>query len=255
MQWQISGCVVCATAGVCAAQVVFSDNFNTGPSPLWGNERGGWAASGGTYSATQPSNSPPTLSSLPFTLSDLDLEVDIRQVSDGGVYLHIDAGAQNGVLLVTGGNLHTGRGFYWHTITNGGFSSQLNPSAPVFNQLDNIHIRVTARGPNYSVYLNGSSTPATTLTLSQWRTGGVGLYDFSASPVQDFDSFVLSRVCYANCDNSTVPPLMNVGDFTCFLMKYAAGDSYANCDGSTSAPVLNVQDFSCFLQKYAAGCP
>jgi hypothetical protein len=30
---------------------------------------------------------------------------------------------------------------------------------------------------------------------------------------------------------------------------------YANCDGSTTAPVLNVGDFTCFLQKYAAGCP
>jgi len=30
---------------------------------------------------------------------------------------------------------------------------------------------------------------------------------------------------------------------------------YANCDSSTAPPVLNVQDFTCFLQKFAAGCP
>ena len=30
---------------------------------------------------------------------------------------------------------------------------------------------------------------------------------------------------------------------------------YANCDGSTIAPVLNVNDFQCFLNAYAAGCP
>ena len=30
---------------------------------------------------------------------------------------------------------------------------------------------------------------------------------------------------------------------------------YANCDGSTIAPILNVNDFSCFLNVYAAGCP
>ena len=35
----------------------------------------------------------------------------------------------------------------------------------------------------------------------------------------------------------------------------AAVGCYANCDGSTVAPVLNVQDFGCFLQKYAGGCP
>jgi photosystem II stability/assembly factor-like uncharacterized protein len=61
--------------------------------------------------------------------------------------------------------------------------------------------------------------------------------------------------CYANCDNSTAPPILNVADFTCFLQRFAAGDPYANCDNSTQQPVLNVADFTCFLQKYAAGCP
>jgi hypothetical protein len=61
--------------------------------------------------------------------------------------------------------------------------------------------------------------------------------------------------CYANCDQSTVAPILNVGDFTCFLQRFAAGDSYANCDNSTVAPVLNVGDFTCFLQRFAAGCP
>jgi hypothetical protein len=61
--------------------------------------------------------------------------------------------------------------------------------------------------------------------------------------------------CYANCDGSTTAPVLNVGDFTCFLQKFAAADPYANCDQSTTPPVLNVGDFTCFLQKYAAGCP
>ncbi|MEX2219709.1 MAG: hypothetical protein WD749_13230 [Phycisphaerales bacterium] len=61
--------------------------------------------------------------------------------------------------------------------------------------------------------------------------------------------------CYANCDNSTQPPVLNVADFGCFLTRYAAGDAYANCDNSTQPPVLNVADFGCFLTKYAAGCP
>jgi hypothetical protein len=65
----------------------------------------------------------------------------------------------------------------------------------------------------------------------------------------------VAGACYPNCDASTVAPVLNVGDFTCFLQKYAAGDPYANCDGSTVQPVLNVGDFTCFLQKYAAGCP
>jgi hypothetical protein len=61
--------------------------------------------------------------------------------------------------------------------------------------------------------------------------------------------------CYANCDESTTAPVLNVADFTCFLNRFAAGESYANCDQSTTAPVLNVADFTCFLQSFAAGCP
>ncbi|MBL9031750.1 MAG: hypothetical protein JNM80_08580 [Phycisphaerae bacterium] len=60
--------------------------------------------------------------------------------------------------------------------------------------------------------------------------------------------------CYANCDGSTIPPVLNVNDFTCFLNEFAAGNSYANCDGSTTPPVLNVNDFTCFLNAFAAGC-
>jgi hypothetical protein len=60
--------------------------------------------------------------------------------------------------------------------------------------------------------------------------------------------------CYANCDSSTVDPVLNVLDFNCFLNNFAAGNSYANCDASTLAPVLNVLDFNCFLSRFAAGC-
>jgi hypothetical protein len=60
--------------------------------------------------------------------------------------------------------------------------------------------------------------------------------------------------CYANCDNSTTPPILNVQDFSCFLNRYSANDPWANCDGSTTAPVLNVNDFTCFLNRFAAGC-
>ena len=61
--------------------------------------------------------------------------------------------------------------------------------------------------------------------------------------------------CYANCDGSTLAPLLNVNDFICFNNLYATGSSLANCDGSTLTPILNVNDFTCFLNKFAAGCP
>ncbi|MFN0131948.1 MAG: hypothetical protein ACKVW3_05385 [Phycisphaerales bacterium] len=61
--------------------------------------------------------------------------------------------------------------------------------------------------------------------------------------------------CYANCDASSVPPVLNVVDFICFQTRFAAQDPYANCDASTTPPVLNVADFVCFLNSFAGGCP
>lgn len=44
---------------------------------------------------------------------------------------------------------------------------------------------------------------------------------------------------------------------SCFSVVYKPSltPCYANCDNSSISPVLNVNDFVCFLSKYAAGCP
>jgi spore coat protein A, manganese oxidase len=60
--------------------------------------------------------------------------------------------------------------------------------------------------------------------------------------------------CYANCDASTTPPVLNVEDFSCFINMFATGNPYANCDQSTTPPILNVEDFSCFINRFAQGC-
>lgn len=60
--------------------------------------------------------------------------------------------------------------------------------------------------------------------------------------------------CYANCDNSTVAPILNANDFQCFMNRYIQGTPYANCDNSTATPILNVVDFQCFMNKFAVGC-
>lgn len=57
--------------------------------------------------------------------------------------------------------------------------------------------------------------------------------------------------CYANCDGSTLSPILNVDDFLCFVDRFAAGDPYTNCDGSTQEPILNVDDFLCFINEFA----
>jgi hypothetical protein len=69
--------------------------------------------------------------------------------------------------------------------------------------------------------------------------------------------------CYANCDQSTTPPILNVEDFTCFINEFASAQAlphaqqlphYANCDQSTTVPILNVEDFTCFINRFAQGC-
>jgi hypothetical protein len=61
--------------------------------------------------------------------------------------------------------------------------------------------------------------------------------------------------CWANCDESSAPPVLNVDDFVCFASRFVAGDPYTNCDRSSTPPVLNVNDFVCFVQRFAGGCP
>jgi hypothetical protein len=84
-----------------------------------------------------------------------------------------------------------------------------------------------------------------------------GNYPYHCHILEHEDNEMMRQMavtCYANCDASTVAPVLNVNDFGCFLNTFAAGNAYANCDGSTLSPVLNVLDFACFLNKFAAGC-
>jgi hypothetical protein len=125
--------------------------------------------------------------------------------------------------------------------------------------------RLTAAFDGVGITVNSITfTSPTQITLnvtldSEATTGGRALNvtnpDGQSASSGDPIFTVLSAPCYANCDGSTVAPVLNIIDFTCFLQKFAAGDPYANCDQSTVAPVLNVIDLTCFLQKYAAGCP
>jgi len=104
--------------------------------------------------------------------------------------------------------------------------------------------------------------PASFLTSearSIWSGGGftyvAGLGYNTATARSEALLWKRATPCYANCDGSTVPPVLNISDFICFQTRYAAGDPYANCDGSTTPPILNVNDFICFQTKFAAGCP
>jgi hypothetical protein len=46
----------------------------------------------------------------------------------------------------------------------------------------------------------------------------------AANATADFDiieAYILKPGCYANCDASTIPPVLNVADFSCFLNQFA----------------------------------
>jgi hypothetical protein len=181
------------------AATVFSDDFNSGASASWSNSRGSWSAAGGVYNATSPNNNPATYSAVLSGLTDFAVDVDVNSVSDGGIWLRSSFGGSgiSGILLVTGGHGNTGTGFYWHSVTNDSFSSVGSPSnSNLFAQGDNIHVRVEVSGNTYKAFLNGSSTPATTLVDNTFTSGSVGLYDFAGAPNpnQTFDNFVVAAV-------------------------------------------------------------
>jgi serralysin len=89
-------------------------------------------------------------------------------------------------------------------------------------------------------------------------------YNNCGSALTSTAVLTVNQTCYANCDGSTQPPILNVDDFTCFINSFAAAQTlpvasqitaYANCDGSTTVPILNVDDFTCFINRFAQGCP
>jgi hypothetical protein len=105
---------------------------------------------------------------------------------------------------------------------------------------------------------------------------GVGVYiagytsgTLGASALGGMDAWLASipampPPCAANCDGNSIPPILNVDDFTCFINAFAEAallpheqqvGHYANCDGSTMEPALNIDDFGCFINRYALGCP
>lgn len=175
-----------AFVGVAASSVgQFFDNFNSGASGYWGNESGAWVASGGVYSAGLPSNFPNASSSLPWVVGDGEIEADINNVTDGGIWIRSSSAGGSigrvGVLLITKNN-----SLYWHVVTDpNSYGGSLNTVTGFFNQGDNIHLKVKAVGNDYFAYLNGSNTALTGVTTAAFASGQFALYDFSA---QTFDN-------------------------------------------------------------------
>jgi hypothetical protein len=127
--------------------------------------------------------------------------------------------------------------------------SNLSTLAPAFQLPSN-----TSGFPTISGIFFGDYIMADTRVCDVYA-GFVSRTSYSSGVLGTYVSKVSTCSCYANCDNSTVTPVLNINDFVCFLNAFAAGDPYANCDGSSVSPVLNINDFVCFQNAIAAGCP
>src|SRR5690349_9770240 len=104
------------------AGVIFSDDFASGPSSLWGNESGDWTASSGAYFATAPNNQPNAYSSVPYDLRNFAVDFDINDVSDGGIFLRATPEPATpcgikGILLNF--KVPGGARVYWHIFYDG----------------------------------------------------------------------------------------------------------------------------------------
>ncbi|MGE3180139.1 MAG: hypothetical protein AB7N71_00785 [Phycisphaerae bacterium] len=209
---------------------VFLDDFDQGPSPLWGNEVGDWTTLGGVYFAQQPSNNPATRTFLPLQYRNVDLEVDVNALRDGGLFLRYNLDG-DGVLLVlggAGGGAHPPGGpghdgLYWHTIVNENITGTFG-SVNGLGILDqDVHLRVVVCGARYSVYLNDADIAATELVTDQFSSGRIGLYDYSVQSPQSFDNFVMVWTPASdgdmNCD--TLVTVSDIGGFVLALTNPA----------------------------------
>ena len=173
---------VVATFSVWAQPVNFTDNFSP-PSSLWNSLTGNWTASAGDYYAQNPNNSPFALTVLPLDLSNYSLTVQVNNLADSGILVRSN-GSSNYVLLVLGGlgygqgirSSVAGTGIYWADSSNPNATTNLVTN--VFTPGGTYSITVTAVGDTFSAYINGASTPVTTITdAAGGASGMVGLYD------------------------------------------------------------------------------
>ena len=164
-----------------------------------GDEYGSWSFADGVYDAALPSPRPPAYSSITGQdLTDFIVEVDVHALRDGGLFLR-SQDLDNSVVLVTGGKGGSHDGLYWHVRRNGEYGEILNEVYIPELRGQDVSLKVEVTGDTYSAYINGETTPITTLTTSAFSSGGAALYDYDA--LQSFSNLFLTLVT-----PQTVPP-------------------------------------------------
>jgi hypothetical protein len=181
---------------------------------------------------------------------------DLQATGFTGVYRIASGGAANNTdrpimyNRVGFNNLHLPAGDYWvdyqyTNVVGSAFSSYVM-------DVDPFGIQFTPLGNSRQ------------LTTAGWNLTAIAPNDDPVDVPFAITGTVGGAPCYANCDHSTTPPVLNVEDFVCFINEFAQGQllptaqqitHYANCDGSTTEPVLNVEDFICFINEFSQGCP
>jgi hypothetical protein len=251
----LAAAIAAVLQATAAGDVLFTDDFTDGASALWGDEIGDWSAADGVYQATHPSNTPPTVTSLPFLVRDFTIEVDINDIQDGGIWLRcvfdpVSGAARDGVLLVTGGDLGTYSGFYWHVFQNGAYSAALERSGEGFFEIgvSDVTIRVEVIGHAYTLFLDDDPQPVTTLTTDLFCDGRVGLYDYSN---QTFDNFVLTELTSGCVEDIDCDGQVNVNDLLELLGAWGdtSGRADINHDG-----IVDVTDLLAILGAWGP-CP
>jgi hypothetical protein len=127
-------------------------------------------------------------------------------------------------------------------VTNGQVTwiGSIGGSADPFNDLTFASAPVSVHGVRSSggIYRINTTTAAQTFAFPGNYTALE--HAFNASPG-----------CYANCDGSTIHPVLTPNDFLCFFTSYVNNGSYANCTGGAPG---KTSDFICFVNAYAGGC-
>ncbi len=79
-----------------------------------------------------------------------------------------------------------------------------------------------------STRISGATTG--TLTINAVTAADAGSYDVQvrggcnpAAVATSYPAVLTVVPCYANCDGSTIPPILTPNDFQCFLNAFAAG--------------------------------
>ena len=184
--------VVLAMASLAAetrAAIVFSDNYDSGASPLW-DTIGSWSDAGGVYQASNGGNA--TVSNLGY-LTDFTVTVDVNNYTDGGILLRSSPSGHDAVYLILGGGGTNGQGIYWHVRQNGVFGSILAPNFNLGLGNTNASVEVVVTGNSYSAFVNGIHR--TTLLSGTFASGTVGLNDNGPA---SFDNFTVT--------SDTLPP-------------------------------------------------